>query len=857
MNKKLIVAALATVLSVGVANATSTISGVTQGGSGSFDVNPGFVSGDVGYRYYDQFDLGAGDILNLIFQGRINGADRDIESFINLVQDQIKVNGIVNTMRDGNFHNGHAIFISPNGMVVGASGVLNVGQLSVITPTQTKFNGLKGNYNNRTKEDIETLNKISDLREPNNTVNYGGNAAVTIDGIVISRGKVDGQAVNGVDIRGSQVSIGGKIVNGVNNSDSINSLEHATNLFNTLVNTTGLSNGSNIVIQSGAGNNNKIVITGNVVNKDTNGMVAITNHGDSGMDVSGSVRSMQDLKLYNNNANGGFTVSGDLNAGNVMSITNKGANMHITSKSLNAGGNLELVNNGSGALAFEGQAIANGKIDVYNATGSETYINGDITSNGNAVRIVNHNGKLTFEGGSASGTSVSIRNHGAGGMSVGGYVDASEGILLHNTAGDLNLNGQLYAYGDDVTNVVVMNEGTGKLTTTTDSEIYNEYGNIAVKNTATGGMNLNGKIDGEDGELAINNLAGSATVNGTITNIGNVGIVNKDAGTGLTVGADITTEGITKIVNSSGNSGLNVTSDAVVNHTGNLYVINDKGAISITGKLKNADGDLNIALRKDGTFVETYSDSLISNDAGDIVILNKGNTPHSDNGMILNGTIESTAGDVAINNYAGDMQVNGNITVENGGLGIINRAGAVNQSVSATINGGNINIKNYGSGSMTVDGDITHNGRLNVLANEGNLTLSGKIHNTGTDMTYAAARANGDGITATANFAADSTNGGTILIKNITGANGLKFNGKLTSDKGQVEVYNKTGNMTVTGDLTGPTAVILNHGNNVGDLTVTADCDLAGDDVKIVNKGPNEATIEEKHQKYYYEQLKK
>ena len=46
-------------------------------------------------------------------------------------------------MRDGNFYNGHAIFISPNGMVVGASGVLNVGTLSVVTPAQDKYDGLK------------------------------------------------------------------------------------------------------------------------------------------------------------------------------------------------------------------------------------------------------------------------------------------------------------------------------------------------------------------------------------------------------------------------------------------------------------------------------------------------------------------------------------------------------------------------------------------------------------------------------------------------------------------------------------------------------------------------------------------
>ena len=46
----------------------------------------------------------------------------------------------MNTVQqNGNFYNGHAIFVSPNGMVVGASGVLNVGSLSVLTPGQAKF----------------------------------------------------------------------------------------------------------------------------------------------------------------------------------------------------------------------------------------------------------------------------------------------------------------------------------------------------------------------------------------------------------------------------------------------------------------------------------------------------------------------------------------------------------------------------------------------------------------------------------------------------------------------------------------------------------------------------------------------
>ena len=71
MSKKtLIVAALIAGLSVCSANATSNITGVTTAGkdSGTFNINPSQASGDVGFRYYDNFTLGQGDIANLIYQ---------------------------------------------------------------------------------------------------------------------------------------------------------------------------------------------------------------------------------------------------------------------------------------------------------------------------------------------------------------------------------------------------------------------------------------------------------------------------------------------------------------------------------------------------------------------------------------------------------------------------------------------------------------------------------------------------------------------------------------------------------------------------------------------------------------------
>ena len=68
----------------------------------------------------------------------------DLSTFVNLVDNQINIQGIVNAVgKNGAFNNGHAVFISPNGMVVGSSGVLNVGSLTVLTPDSNSYEKYK------------------------------------------------------------------------------------------------------------------------------------------------------------------------------------------------------------------------------------------------------------------------------------------------------------------------------------------------------------------------------------------------------------------------------------------------------------------------------------------------------------------------------------------------------------------------------------------------------------------------------------------------------------------------------------------------------------------------------------------
>ena len=90
-------------------------------------------SGQTQFRNYDKFNLSKGDIANLMYKD-------GYKYFVNLVKNQVNINGIVNTMKGNNFFNGHAIFVSPQGIVIGASGVLNVGSLSLMTPSTNKFN---------------------------------------------------------------------------------------------------------------------------------------------------------------------------------------------------------------------------------------------------------------------------------------------------------------------------------------------------------------------------------------------------------------------------------------------------------------------------------------------------------------------------------------------------------------------------------------------------------------------------------------------------------------------------------------------------------------------------------------------
>lgn len=867
MNKKqLLIAAVATVLSVSCANATSTIDGFANGTSGTFNIDPLKVSGDVGYRQYQNFDLGKGDIANLIF--KYNNT-KDINTFINLVQNGVKVNGILNTMRDNNFYNGHAVFISPNGLTVGASGVLNVGTLSVATPTNTAYNKLLTEY---AANNYENINNVSHLL--NGETNAG---AINIDGKVFAR--------NGVQLRGSDINVGatGGILNGVNSTEAFSTEARAAQLFNSLVNTTGIQNasaftrnGSNIQLKtsSGSGNINiaGIVANGAAVAGQKDSGLYITNNGTGGTSISGLVQSTNELNVYNKAGN--LNIGGTVKNNNAnLNVSNKGGNMTIGG-TLSTDKDLAVTNNSTtGALTFSGTANPTGKANFVNEGAGGMNVTGAVS--GSSVRFVNRGGKLVIsntEDKVASVGTVRIENSGNGGMSVAG-VKSDSLVSIENKAGDLNVNGKVSIADEGAINI--LNSGDGKLAVTSKGNIAGK-GTLSLKNRGANGMTIDGTIsnrpDADDAETAIINEKGAMLVNGNINNMGNMTINNSGSGVTYTKNATVTNEGKLKLKN-YGADGMTIVGN--IENSGDISIYNDAGQLALAtstdgtkaGSIVNNDGRLIMYSRENSTGISAATGTkIINNAAGEsLAIKHEGRTVAGQRGIDLQGTI-TNGGKTAINNYSGDMYVSGDIQSD-GDLGIINRAGGGSMMLASdgtVTSDANINIKNYGSGDMTVNNEITNNGRLNILANEGKLNLGGTVHNNSNGALdanngfYAAARANGTGINVTSGFVSDGA--GQTLIKNISGQEGLRYQGNMTNSGSQSELYNQKGNMTVGGAITTTgkgSAVVLNKGDGM-----TVNGTISSEEaVRVVNKGTKNATVDNTKitapGRYFWEQLKK
>lgn len=148
---------------------------------------------------FEKFQLDANHIANLYFykQGETISAD----NLLNFVNTRIDINGTLNAIKDGKI-GGNLFFLSPDGMAVGKSGVINTGALYVMAPATTSLPGesnyesLKGVFNTGAANE-EHLNAIKN-GSPLIPLNPSGTISVL--------GKIN--AADDVKLYAAQIAVG-------------------------------------------------------------------------------------------------------------------------------------------------------------------------------------------------------------------------------------------------------------------------------------------------------------------------------------------------------------------------------------------------------------------------------------------------------------------------------------------------------------------------------------------------------------------------------------------------------------------------------------------------------------------------
>ena len=128
---------------------------------------------------FDQFIVDPDRIINMYLRKNPNGSDANINNLVNLVDSRIDINGTINLVKADS----SLFFLSPNGLVVGAGGVINAGSFYGMTPTTSAYKDLKTGG-------LEALKQLT-IRPDEVAINADGD--ITINGTI--------NTVNGIMLR--------------------------------------------------------------------------------------------------------------------------------------------------------------------------------------------------------------------------------------------------------------------------------------------------------------------------------------------------------------------------------------------------------------------------------------------------------------------------------------------------------------------------------------------------------------------------------------------------------------------------------------------------------------------------------
>jgi filamentous hemagglutinin family protein len=182
---------------------TDTDTSVIVVNSNTVTITTATKKGGTAFNSFGDFNVATGNTVNMVVP---DGAS----TLVNLVHDTATViNGNLNGVQGGSI-GGHVIFADPSGMVVGASGVVNVGSLTVTTPSALQMQQLVITAVNGSSADGNKA--ATDLKA--GTLN-GGSGTLSIGGKINASGSINLFAA------AATVQAGAKLNSGVDYADQV------------------------------------------------------------------------------------------------------------------------------------------------------------------------------------------------------------------------------------------------------------------------------------------------------------------------------------------------------------------------------------------------------------------------------------------------------------------------------------------------------------------------------------------------------------------------------------------------------------------------------------------------------------
>lgn len=608
----------------------------------------------------------------------------------------------------------------------------------------------------------------------------------------------------------------------------------------------------------------KLNLKANTSNTDNTGNVYLAGVKDTMLDISGTIKTTQDVKLLSDKGirmNDGSIVAdnliiqggkGDVGSKDALIKTNISGNLEANTDTgygvylhQTAVGNkpaqvLTIQDAATGTLVLKADngmqmtTEAGKNIGYLNANSINLQAaNGDIGKADDGIRILENGAVIN-----AKAENGSVYLQGAGTKDAGLVVDSitAKGNAKLNLDGDVNFgndtgNGSISA-GVDVTvngNNVNLNAGTvtaggasnitaGKdVNVTTGSITSSGAGNI----TAGNNVNLNSSTLAAGADSVI------TATNGNIA-LGSSGITVNGADNGLTLDAN------GSVMQDAAAAGI--TADNLTVESGKTQQLLSKSnkVKSLTIKGKNAGSSLMVdgVTRFNGTtdnLLVTVADSHIK---GDVLIENY----QADTGKItINSTIDTSKYN---DEHTGNITVttDGDITTADGvALNAADKV-SINSKKGSVATGGNVTANNEvdidAANNITANGSLTStNANVDLLAG-GSITTQGTVNALNNVIANANGNINTNGdVTATNGNAVLNSSAGSVTTKNVTAGQAVDIDaeqditadGNLNSNNGDISL-DAGGKITINGKTKALKNVTANANGNIntnGDVTAT------------------------------------